>query len=119
MKKLIVLCISSIIFAASSSFNVEGMMCGVSCVNKLKAQVNTLEGVKSCDVSFEKGMMTVNYDESKLNDNQIIKLFSNNATYKITTLDAKSSQCCSKSSKSCCTQEKPKVGFFKKLFSWF
>jgi copper chaperone CopZ len=91
------------------------MMCGVSCVNKLKAQVDTLEGVKSCDVSFEKGMMTVDYDESKLNDEQIIKLFSNNATYKITTLDAKSSQC----SKSCCSKDRPKVGFFKKLFSWF
>ena len=30
-------------------------MCGVSCVNKLRAQVSTLEGVKSCDISFEKG----------------------------------------------------------------
>ena len=126
MKKIIVLCISSIVFAASSSFNVEGMMCGVSCVNKLKAQVNTLEGIKSCNVSFEKGMMTVDYDESKLNNEKIINLFANNSLYKVTTLDAKSSKCCanssqscSKSSKSCCTQEKPKAGFFKKLFSWF
>ena len=66
MKRLIVLCISSIVIAASSSFKVEGMMCGVSCVNKIKTEVDALEGVKSCDVSFEKGVMIVDYDESKL-----------------------------------------------------
>ena len=66
MKKLIILFISSMVIAAPSSFKVEGMMCGVSCVNKIKTQVGTLEGVKSCDVSFEKGMMIVDYDNSKL-----------------------------------------------------
>ncbi len=129
MKKLTVLCISSIIFAASSSFNVEGMMCGVSCVDKLKAQVNTLEGVKSCDVSFEKGMMTVDYDESKLNDEKIINLFTNNPKYTVSNYEKKcdktSSNCtkpCSSNSnctKPCSSEKKEKVGFFKKLFSWF
>jgi len=119
MKKIIILCISSIIFSASSSFKVDGMMCGVSCVNKLKAQVSTLEGVKSCDVSFEKGMMIVDYDESKLTDEKIINLFADNSSFKVTTLDGKTTQSSSNCSKSCCPQKKEKVGFFKKIFSWF
>ena len=27
-----------------------------------------LNGVSSCDVNFEKGMMTINYDETKITD---------------------------------------------------
>ena len=119
MKKIIFLCISSLLIAASSSFKVDGMMCGVSCVSKLKAQVNTLEGVKSCNVSFEQGMMTIDYDELKLNDEEIINFFSDNPVYKITTLNTKSIANSKNCSKSCCPQKKEKVGFFKRLFSWF
>ena len=119
MKKLIILCISSMVIAASSSFKVEGMMCGVSCVNKIKTQVDALEGVKSCDVSFEKGMMIVNYDNSKLNDEQIIKLLADNTTYKVTTLESEANHSSSNCQKSCCANKEGKVGFFKRLFSWF
>ncbi len=119
MKKLIILCLGSLIIAGSSSFKVDGMMCGVSCVNKLKAQVHTLEGVKSCDISFEKGMMIIDYDESKLNDEKILDLFTNNPTYKVTTLDGDTNQSSSDYQKSCCSQNKEKVGFFKRILSWF
>ena len=119
MKKLIVLCISSMVIAASSSFKVEGMMCGVSCVNKIKTQVDALEGVKSCNVSFEKGMMIVDYDNSKLNDEKIIKLLADNTTYKVTTLESKANHSSSNCQISCCANKEVKVGFFKRLFSWF
>ena len=136
MKKIIILCISSIIFGASSSFKVDGMMCGVSCVNKLKAQVNEIEGVKSCDVSFEKGMMTVDYDESKIDGSKILSSFSNDSKYTVSAYEKKcdktSSNCtkpcsssnCTKScsssncTKSCSSDKKEKVGFLKKLFGW-
>ena len=118
MKKIIFLCISSLLIASSSSFKVDGMMCGVSCVNKLKAQVDQIEGVKSCNVSFEKGMMTIDYDESKLNDEKILNLFSNNPSYKVTAITSKDEQATSKCSKSCCPQKKEKRGFFKRLFGW-
>ena len=118
MKNLVFLLISSVLIAAPTSFRVEGMMCGVACVNKIKAQVGTLEGVKSCDVNFEKSMMVVDYDNSKLNDEQIIKLLTENTTYKVTTLEGEPTQTSSDCQKSCCAK-KEKVGFFKKLFSWF
>ena len=38
MKNLVFLLISSVLIAAPTSFRVEGMMCGVACVNKIKAQ---------------------------------------------------------------------------------
>ena len=80
MKKILLLITSSFIIA--SSFSVEGMMCGVACVNKIQAQIGSLEGVSSCAVNFEKGVMQVDYDESKLNDNQIIAHIAKNTTYK-------------------------------------
>tara|TARA_X000001036_G_C20075577_1_gene560936 strand:+ start:109 stop:468 length:360 start_codon:yes stop_codon:yes gene_type:complete len=118
MKKIIVLCISSIIFAASSSFNVEGMMCGVSCVDKLKAQVNTLEGVKSCNVSFEKGMMTVDYDESKIDGSKILSFFDNDPKYTVSTYEKECDKSSSNCTKPCSSEKKEKVGFFKRMFNW-
>jgi len=102
MRFLLVLSLS-FLFSATSNFNVEGMMCGVGCVNKIKAHIGSLDGVKTCDVSFEKGIMTVEYDEQKINDKLIMKTLSDKTTYS-----------CSNVKK----DEKPK-GFFKRIFSWF
>ena len=116
MKKILLLITSSFIIA--SSFSVEGMMCGVACVNKIQAQIGSLEGVSSCAVNFEKGVMQVDYDESKLNDNQIIAHLAKNTTYKATLLDANTTSYSSSCAKSCCAKAE-KVGFFKRIFSWF
>ena len=123
MKNLIILFISSLLIAAPSTFNVEGMKCGVGCVNKIKAQVGTLQGVTSCDVDFEKGIMVIDYDQSKLNDTQIIKLLTNETTYKVSSAAEKvntpSKSCATKCSSSCCGAKKGKVGFFKRISNWF
>jgi copper chaperone len=47
------------------TFKVNGMSCN-HCVMHVKNAVNELSGVKSCDVSLEKGSMTVKYDEAKV-----------------------------------------------------
>ena len=100
-------------------------MCGVSCVNKLKAQVNLIEGVQSCDVSFDKSMMTVSYDESKTDGSKILNLFAEDPKYKVSayneTSDGKSTKPCASSSnceKPCASDKKEKPGFFKRLFGW-
>ena len=125
MKKIIFLCISSMLIAGTTSFKVDGMMCGVSCVNKLKAQVNLIEGVQSCDVSFEKSMMTVSYDESKTDGSKILNLFAEDPKYKVSayneTGNAKSTKPCASSSnceKPCDSNKKEKPGLFKRLFGW-
>ena len=64
------------------TFNIEGMMCGYGCVNKVKTVLNSIEGVKKCDVNFEKSLMTVEFDEEKVNSHLIITSLTENTTYK-------------------------------------
>ena len=52
MKKIIILCISSMIFGASSSFKVDGMMCAMNCPKKVNNSLNGIDGIKSCKVDF-------------------------------------------------------------------
>lgn len=103
MRLLLLLTTTTLIFSATSNFSVDGMMCGKGCVNKIKKHVGSLEGVKKCDVNFEKAVMTVEYDEAQLNDKLIIKRLHENTTY------------------SCRPKEKeePRKGLLKRIFSWF
>ena len=100
--KLLLILTCSLLFSVTSEFNVQGMMCGAGCVNKIKSHIGTLDGVKKCDVNFEKGLMTVDYDESKLNDQAIIEKLNDKTTY----------SCSIK-------KDEPKKGFFQRIFSWF
>ncbi len=102
MKLLLVLTFS-LLFSAKSEFNVQGMMCGSGCVKKITSHIGSLDGVKKCDVNFNKGIMTVEYDEKKINDKGIVKALNDKTTY----------SCSVKS------QDEPKKGFFKRIFRWF
>ena len=53
------------------TFKVPDMSC-TNCAMKLEALEDTLEGVKEINASYHKLQMTVEYDESKLTDEQII-----------------------------------------------
>ena len=79
----------SFVFATDTqkSFKVEGMHCGYGCVNKVKSVVTSIEGVKTCDVDFEKSLMTVVYDEKKIDSNKIITSLSQETTYTTTSID--------------------------------
>jgi len=100
--RLLLIMTVSLLFSATSEFNVKGMMCGVSCVNKIKTQIGSLDGVSKCDINFDKGLMTVAYDESKISDQLIVSKLNDKTTY------------------SCSIKEndEPK-SFFKRIFGWF
>ena len=117
MKLLLLLTTSTFLFSATSSFSVEGMMCGKGCVNTIKKHVGSLDGVKKCDVNFEKALMTVEYDESKLNDKLIVKKLTENTTYSLKS----KKQCASSSSCStkCSKKTEPKKGIYQKVLGWF
>ena len=52
-------------------FKVEDMTCA-NCAMKLEALEDTLDGVKEINASYHKLEMVIEYDESKLTDDQII-----------------------------------------------
>jgi copper chaperone CopZ len=53
------------------TFRVPDMTC-TNCAMKLESLEDTLDGVKEINASYHKLQMTVEYDESKLTDEQII-----------------------------------------------
>ena len=53
------------------TFKVPDMSC-TNCAMKLESLEDTLDGVREINASYHKLQMTVEYDESKLTDEQII-----------------------------------------------
>jgi len=53
------------------TFKIPDMTC-TNCVMKLESLEDTLVGVKEINASYHKLQMTIEYDESKLTDEQII-----------------------------------------------
>ena len=105
MRKLIAFtfALTSFGFSAESMYDVNGMMCGVGCVNKIKAHMNSLDGVQTCDVDFDKSMMTVEYDETIVSETAIAALVNEKTTYKCSVQK----------------EEPKKRGLLSRLFNWF
>jgi copper chaperone CopZ len=53
------------------TFKIPDMTC-INCAMKLESLEDTLDGVKEINASYHKLQMTVEYDESRLTDEQII-----------------------------------------------
>lgn len=53
------------------TFKIPDMSC-TNCAMKLEALEDTLDGVKEINASYHKLQMTVEYDETRLTDEQII-----------------------------------------------
>ncbi len=110
MKKILlsIICIVGVSISAdkTSTFDVKGMMCGGGCVKKINRAMDSIEGIKSREVNFEKSTMTVVYDDQLVSEKIIIEALKEN-------------------NYSCSLKEKPKenpkknspiVEFFKNLF---
>ena len=84
MRKIIFVISVSLLLSAdiTESYEVKGMHCGYGCVNKIKSVMNSLDGIKSCDVSFEESSMTIEFDDIKMNTENILLSFHENTTYK-------------------------------------
>ena len=91
MRKFIFVISVSIILTAdiTETYEVKGMHCGYGCVNKIKSAINTLDGVKSCDVSYENSSMIIEFDNKKLNTENILLAFHENTTYQARKLEDK------------------------------
>ena len=70
------LSILSFVVSESSKFKVDGMTCVGGCAFKVNNITQKIDGVKSCDVDFEKGILTVDFDPEKVNNDLIVKTLS-------------------------------------------
>tara|TARA_B100000902_G_C26942444_1_gene731730 strand:- start:121 stop:444 length:324 start_codon:yes stop_codon:yes gene_type:complete len=107
MKKILIgmICVVGMTISAdkTSDFDVKGMMCAGGCVKKINRAMDSIEGIKSRSVDFEKSSMTVVYDDQIVNEKMIITALKEN-------------------NYSCSLKEKPKsdssvISFFKNLFN--
>ena len=64
--KNIFIFISFISFALSlettTTFKIDGMMCGVSCPKAVKKSLNNIEGINNCEVDFNSKTTTITYE---------------------------------------------------------
>ena len=81
-----ILFISSMLLAGDNTAKVKvtGMMCNYSCVSKVNAVINDIDGVKSCSVDFKNGEATVVYDDDRIGSKEIISVLTEKTAYKIT-----------------------------------
>ena len=66
-----------------SKFKVDGMMCANGCAWKVKTITQSIDGVNSSQVDFEKSTLTVDYDPSKVSTDLIISTLLKETTYKV------------------------------------
>ena len=60
MKKIILAtALLTVIFAKDTTeyYKIEGMFCGNGCANRIKNVIKTFDGIKKCDVNFEKSLI--------------------------------------------------------------
>ena len=53
--------------------NIEGMHCK-SCETIIKDELDELKGIKKVDISAEKGIATIEYDDSKVDKMKIVEI---------------------------------------------
>jgi len=75
--------IISCLFAGtvSESYKIKGMHCQYGCANKVKSLMTELDGMQKCEVDFDKSLMTVEYDDKKVNDVLILSTLTEKTTF--------------------------------------
>ena len=75
--------ISTCLFAGtvSESYKIKGMFCQYGCANKVKSLMTDLDGMQKCEVDFDKSLMTVEYDDKKVNESLILSTLEKETTF--------------------------------------
>ena len=92
MKKLMLsFIIASFLTAGtvSESYKIKGMFCQYSCVGKVESLMSGLEGMEKCKVDFDKSLMSVEYDDQKVNSDLIVSTITGNTTFETRKVEEK------------------------------
>lgn len=57
---------------AIASIGIEGMTCQAGCARNIQSKLSKLAGVVACDVSFDDKKATVEFDDSKISEKEMI-----------------------------------------------
>ena len=68
----------------TTTYKVEGMMCGVNCPRVVQKSLEGVEGVKTCTVDFNSKTAIVTYDDEKIDSEKIADTITKNTYYKVT-----------------------------------
>ena len=73
---------------ANTTLAIEGMTCETGCAKRIEQKITKMEGVKSCEVNFEKKLATVIYDDKKVVSTQFVDLVQglNENQYKVSNI---------------------------------
>ena len=85
MKKIFIVILTTAFLysvSATSVFNVQGMSCPVGCAPKVTNAALEINGVEKCDVNFEESKPTINYDNEKVTEGEILAALKTNTTFK-------------------------------------
>ena len=75
MRKILIafLAISSVLAISTKKvYNVEGMMCGVGCVDKISSILKDLKGVEEFSVNYDNTTVEVLFDDENLTSEKVI-----------------------------------------------
>ena len=67
---LLLISVSAVAKEVTTEIKVSGMTCG-ACAVSVKSALSKIKGVKSADVSHQKGLATVVYDDAQTNELQL------------------------------------------------
>jgi len=74
---------------ASETYKIKGMHCQYGCINKIKTLMGELDGMGKCEVDFDKSLMTVEYDDTKVNQDIILSTLTEKTTFETRKVDDK------------------------------
>ncbi|MBK53090.1 MAG: mercuric transport protein periplasmic component [Candidatus Marinimicrobia bacterium] len=75
----------------TQTFNIDGMMCGMSCPIKVKEATNEIKGIKSCNVSYENSNVIITFDDELVDTKTIANKIADYTYYKVELVNDKKS----------------------------
>ncbi|MCI5055796.1 MAG: cation transporter [Flavobacteriales bacterium] len=74
-----------------ANLTIEGMSCEKMCAGLINQKLAGLEGVKACEIDFENKVASVEYDDVKVNEDEMVNTITslNDGQYSVTKIEVK------------------------------
>lgn len=79
--------VSGDIAKSVANIGIEGMTCSVGCAKRIEMKLGKLEGIESASVVFEDKVAKVEFDDSKISEEDMIKIIEELGDYKVNSVN--------------------------------